>query len=67
MVNPFQEPIDSFLKSLTYWQRKNLGTTLAKSVYPDMSLADAKLKATIDWSDYDQLKFELERALNSPE
>lgn len=66
MLNPFQDPIDSFLNSLTYWQLINLRTRLILGKYPEKNFSDAKRQAVVEFYDEDKLKYDLEEALNSP-
>lgn len=59
----YNSPLDSFLDSLTYWQKLNLYTVL-KSGQSELSFKDAKSEG-ISRED-GKLKFLLEQALNSP-
>lgn len=66
MLNPFQNPIDSFLDSLTYWQGINLRIRLILGKHPERDFGDAKRQAIVEFSDKQKLKYDLEEALNSP-
>lgn len=57
--------VNSFLKSLDYWQAINLYTTL-KQAQMDISFEDAKSEAIVNYSDDSKLRFMLEEAINSP-
>ncbi|MCC4366727.1 hypothetical protein [Limosilactobacillus reuteri] len=57
--------INSFLKSLNYWQTINLYVTLKQS-YMDISYKDAKAEAIVNFHDEDILRHMLEEAINSP-
>ncbi|KYK53858.1 hypothetical protein IMAU10237_00833 [Lactiplantibacillus plantarum] len=64
MFKKSQDPIDSFIDSLSYWQELNLLTVLIKSQHPELSLSEAKREAVL--ADDDELRSELDEALNSP-
>ena len=64
MFRSKQSPIDSFLSSLDYWQELNLLTVLIKSQHPELSLSEAKREAVL--ADDDELRSEVDEALNSP-
>lgn len=57
-------PIDSFLSSLTYWQKLNLQTVLILG-QKNITLKNARNQALIN--DDNDFKFLLEQALNSPD
>ncbi|UFK66804.1 hypothetical protein IU404_02270 [Limosilactobacillus reuteri] len=57
-------PIDSFLSSLTYWQKLNLQTVLILG-QRNITLENARNQALTN--DDDDFKFLLEQALNSPD
>lgn len=59
-----KSPFDSFLDSLTYWQKRNLYTVL-KLGQTNLSYKEVSRKAVIV-EDQD-LRFLLEQALNSPD
>ena len=59
-----KSPFDSFLDSLTYWQKRNLYTVL-KLGQTNLSYKEVSRKAVIV-EDQD-LHFLLEQALNSPD
>lgn len=59
-----KSPFDSFLDSLTYWQKINLYTVL-KLGQNNISFEDAKWEAVA--KDDKDLKYLLEKALNSPD
>lgn len=56
--------VDSFLTSLTYWQKVNLYTVLALG-QSNIPYSEAKHQAIV--SDDDKLSFLLRKALNSPD
>ena len=56
--------IDSFLSSLTYWQKLNLQTVLILG-QRNITLENARNQALTN--DDDDFKFLLEQALNSPD
>ena len=56
--------IDSFLNSLTFWQKKNLYTVLTLG-QSNMSYKEASHEAIV--SDDDKLNYLLRKALNSPD
>lgn len=57
-------PIDSFLSSLTYWQKLNLQTVLILG-QRNITLENARNQALTN--DDDDFKFLLEQAFNSPD
>lgn len=57
--------VDSFLKSLSYWQTVNLYITL-KQARMDISFEDAKSEALGKVDDTKALRYMLEEAINSP-
>ncbi|MCM1234596.1 MAG: hypothetical protein NC489_31225 [Ruminococcus flavefaciens] len=57
--------VNSFLKSLNYWQTINLYVTL-KQARMDISFEDAKVEALENFDDEDKLRYMLEEAINSP-
>ena len=57
-------PIDSFLSSLTYWQKLNLQTVLILG-QRNITLENARNQALTN--DDDDFRFLLEQALNSPD
>ena len=57
--------VNSFLKSLDYWQTINLYTTL-KQAQMDISFEDAKVEAIEKFEDPEALRYMLEEAINSP-
>ncbi len=56
--------INSFLKSLNYWQTINLYVTL-RQARTDISFEDAKAEALTHFGD-DDLRYMLEEAISSP-
>ena len=65
MSNLFQgAKVDSFLKSLSYWQTINLYITL-KQANSDIPFEEAKVKALTHFGD-DDLRYMLEEAISSP-
>ena len=56
--------IDSFLKSLSYWQTINLYITL-RQANTDISFEDAKTEALTKFGE-DDLRYMLEEAISSP-
>lgn len=56
-------PIDSFLSSLTYWQKLNLQTVLILG-QRNITLENARNQALTNDDDF---RFLLEQALNSPD
>lgn len=63
-MNKFNN-VNSFIKSLDYWQTINLYTTL-KQAKMDISFEDAKSEALANYSDNNKLQYMLEEAINSP-
>lgn len=61
-----RDNINTFLKSLDYWQTINLFTVLAQG-QSFISYDDAKAQAMVDYDDKEKLKIILEQALNSPD
>ncbi|MCC4514664.1 hypothetical protein [Limosilactobacillus reuteri] len=59
-----KSPFDSFLDSLTYWQKKNLYTVLQLG-QTNLSYEEADYKAII--AKDEDLRFLLEKTLNSPD
>lgn len=59
-----KSPFDSFLDSLTYWQRINLYTVLTLG-QTKLSYEEANNKAIL--SDKKDLRFLLEKTINSPD
>ena len=59
-----KSPFDSFLDSLTYWQKKNLYTVLQLG-QTNLSYKEADYKAII--AKDEDLRFLLEKTLNSPD
>ena len=57
--------VNSFLKSLNYWQTINLYTTL-KQARMEISFEDSKSEALVNFGNPDKLKYMLEEAINSP-
>lgn len=57
--------INLFINGLTYWQTINLYITLLQAK-EDISFAEAKKKAILDYSEPEKLHYLVEEALNSP-
>lgn len=57
--------INLFINGLTYWQTINLYITLLQAK-EDISLAEAKTQAILNYSKPEKLEYLLEEAINSP-
>lgn len=57
--------INLFINGLTYWQTINLYITLLQAK-EDISFAEAKTQAILNYSKPEKLEYLLEEAINSP-
>lgn len=57
--------IDLFINGLTYWQAINLYITLLQAK-EDISFAEAKRQAILNYFEPEKLNYLLEEAINSP-
>lgn len=66
MFNKFSyDKVNSFIKSLTYWENINLTTTLLQ-VSRNISYRKAKAEAILNYHNNEFLRHLLDEAINSP-